>query len=125
LANCFDAARSAGSHPPCLLAEEIGGNVSPEQKSFRCPECGELGDDRDDAVVLLCASCGESVERTSLVAGHDGIYGVRPEPPNDGWSGRFEAVFPDGTRSELDLQGRLLRPEDPLPGTDFVVERGS
>jgi hypothetical protein len=82
-----------------------------------------LGDDRDDAVVLLCQNCGESVERTSLVAGHDGIFGVRPEPPAEGWSGRFEAVFPDGTRSELDLKGRVVRLEDPLPGTDFVLEQ--
>jgi predicted RNA-binding Zn-ribbon protein involved in translation (DUF1610 family) len=97
--------------------------VSAEEKSFRCPECGELGDDRDDAAVLLCENCGESVKRTSLVAGHDGIYGVRPEPPANAWSGSFEAVFPDGTRSELDLKGRVLRPEDSLPGTDFVLEQ--
>jgi len=93
------------------------------KKSFRCPECGDLGDDRVDAVVLLCENCGASVERTSLIVGHDGIHGVRPEPPPDGWSGRFEAVFPDGTRSELDLKGRVLRPGDSLPGTDFVLEQ--
>jgi predicted RNA-binding Zn-ribbon protein involved in translation (DUF1610 family) len=104
------------------FVDEIGGELSREETSFRCPDCGELGDDRDDAVVLLCENCGESAERTSLVAGHDGIYGVRPKPPAD-WSGRFEAVFPDGTRSELDLNGRLVRPEDPLPGTDFVLEQ--
>jgi hypothetical protein len=81
-----------------------------------------MGEDRDDAAVLLCENCGKPVERTSLVAGHDGICGVRPEPPADGWGGRFEAVFPDGARSELELKGRVLRAGDSLPGTDFVLE---
>jgi hypothetical protein len=96
--------------------------LSRTEKSFRCPACGVTCEDRDDAVVLLCEGCGESVQRTSLVAGRDGIWGVRPDPPSDGWDGRFEAVFPDGGREELDLKGRVLRPGDSLPGTDFVLE---
>jgi predicted RNA-binding Zn-ribbon protein involved in translation (DUF1610 family) len=123
LGGYFDAALSAGPHLRWPLVEEIGGNVSAEEKFFRCPKCGELGGDRRDAVVFLCQNCGGPVKRTSLVGGHDGIHGVKPEPPPEGWSGRFEAVFPDGTRSELDLNGRVLRPKDPLPGTDFVLEQ--
>lgn len=38
-----------------------------------------------------------------------------PEPPTV-WNGRFLAAYPDGTVSDYDLKGHMLRPGDELPG---------
>jgi hypothetical protein len=60
----------------------------------------------------------------------------RPSPVSVGCVGsRFLASYPDGTESDFDLGGHILRPGDELPGkggivldrwdvTDIPIERG-
>ena len=100
----------------------------PEQISFRCPECNSVSRDRvltGASSVLVCEQCGAVTERSGLVAGPDGIFGLKPEPPEDDWSGRFIALYPDGSRSDLDLGAHVLRPGERIPGRPFVLESWS
>jgi hypothetical protein len=97
-----------------------------EQISFRCPECDYLCRDTiitGSSVVLICERCANVVERTGLLAGEDGVFGLKPEPPEEDWSGSFIAVFPDGSRTGVDLEGHVLRPGEQVPGRSFALER--
>lgn len=38
------------------------------------------------------------------------------------WSGRFLAVYPDGTRGDYDLDGHVLAAGDELPGGGYVLD---
>ena len=97
------------------------------QVTIRCPACERLfqplpplrGDTR------TCFSCGHEVALTELVRGpRDGIWGVRPAPPSGAWEGSFLAIYPDGTRSDFDLSGSRLRPDQTVPGKPgFVLDR--
>jgi hypothetical protein len=97
-----------------------------EQISFRCPECDYLGCDTiltGSSVVVICARCANVIERTGLLAGEDGIFGLKPEPPEEDWSGSFVAVYPDGSRTSVELDGHVLRPGEQVPGSQFALKR--
>jgi hypothetical protein len=97
-----------------------------EQISFRCPECDYLSRDTiltGSSSVLICEQCANATEKTGLVAGKDGVFGLKPEPPEGDWAGRFIAVYPDGSTTGLDLEGHVLRPGEQVPGKPFVLKR--
>jgi hypothetical protein len=97
-----------------------------EQISFRCSECDYLSRDTiltGVSAVLVCEQCASVIGRHELAAGDDGVFGLKPEPHEGDWAGRFIAVYPDGSRTRLDLGGHVLRPGDLVPGTPFVLER--
>ena len=98
----------------------------PEQIRFRCPECDYLSRDTvltGASSVVICEQCSGVAERAALVAGDDGILGLKPEVPEDDWSGRFIAVYPDGSRTAVDLGGHVLRPGERVPGNALVLDR--
>jgi hypothetical protein len=98
----------------------------PEKISFRCPECNSVSRDTvltGASSVLVCEQCANVTERWGLVAGHDGIFGVKPEPPDEDWSGRFIALYPDGSRTDVELGGHVLRPGEQVPAKPFLLER--
>jgi ribosomal protein S27E len=109
------------------LREEAHSHMAkPECISFRCPECEHLTRDAiltGASSVLICAQCGNVTERWGLVAGDDGVCGLKPEPPEKDWAGRFIAVYPDGSRKTLDLDGHVMRPGEQIPGGPFVLDR--
>ena len=96
------------------------------ERRFRCPSCEALsGDETAGArtAVLICENCGDAVHTSDLIAGSDGVFGIRPDPENDGWCSSFWAVYPDGARELFDSNDEPLRQGDALPGTRFCIDR--
>ena len=109
---------------------------TPEQWQIRCPGCKRLYTDPTvrDNVYRVCPHCRVKVEHAELIRGRDGVCAVKPEQPT-AWESRFLAIYPDGTESDFDLGGYILRPGDEIPGkggivldrwdvTDIPIERG-
>jgi hypothetical protein len=95
-------------------------------QSFRCPACHKLSHHeiaRGATSVLLCEHCGHTVQTSALIAGDDGVSGVRPDPAGNGWESSFEAVYPNGDKRVLDLHGYTVREGEPVPGTNYLLER--
>jgi hypothetical protein len=97
----------------------------PNQRTIRCPACDGMFQDWTprQRPIRSCAFCGSEVAEDKLVRGPDDVWGVRPEPLSGVWNGRVLAVYPDGSRSDLDLGGVGLRPGDRIPGKTFAIER--
>ena len=64
-----------------------------------------------------------SEPRIELV--HSGCMALeegRPTPP-EAWEGRFIAIYPDGSSSDFDLAGTVIRPGDEIGDTGYILER--
>jgi hypothetical protein len=98
-----------------------------QQVTIRCPACDQMyqplpplrGETR------TCSWCGHEVALADLVRGRgDGIYGVKPAELPKSWNGKLILVYPDGTQSDMDLDGTIVRPGEPVPWNEsFVLER--
>ncbi|HEX2272437.1 MAG TPA: hypothetical protein VHG90_01005 [Acidimicrobiales bacterium] len=96
-----------------------------DQMTYLCPSC-ELTSvlfEPGTKDPVICPRCGAEIPRGDLVAGRDGVYAVRPAEAPEEWGGTIFLRYPDGSTSDLDPSGDVIRPGWRHPNGRHVLER--